>query len=96
MPIEHLLVVAPVKSPVQPVREGWTPYGAVEVSSLPEVSCVWVYGRRSNRQPRPVTRDEAARQRALFQATWAPASEEALMADLFAVFDPCTLDGAEA
>ena len=43
--------------PVQPVRRGWDPYGAVQIQDLPGVDSVWVYGRQTSA---PAARDPRA------------------------------------
>lgn len=93
MPIKHLLVIAPTPAPVQPVRKGWDPYGAVQVKDLPGVDSVWVYGRPSDIPAQPATPEQAATSRRLFAGVWKPSSMEELVNDLRAAFSPCEVEG---
>ena len=92
MPIEHLLVITPTPAPVQPVRKGWDPYGAVQIQDLPGVDSVWVYGRMSSAPAQPVTPEQAATSRRLFSGVWKPTSQEELVNDLRAAFAPCEIE----
>jgi len=78
--IEHLIVLG-TATPMQPPRDGWTPYGALMMTDPESEYRVWVYGRPANP---PVQRAAP-----VVNLDWAAGVSPA---DLYAAFNPCAFE----